>query len=265
MAHTVSVDLNREVVSDLPMIVLLDDLNSADFDVSADEAMVELGIKRSRLGQISGRELRVGKKRVDRYLRPYYRQVDIVAYKERTRPSTTKQRANETLTEAARLIEIRINALLQATNQQLQQTLTDNIQQLRSELLRLLSRQNSHRQQQAVTVQHEKIIGAIEIIARLVQENCMPQAISELQQLIVQQFQVVHQSFKVQHETITVLQKQQQTLEQLLASTTTTIEDSIKQTRARRRLAMPSTSMLPKKQQVATRPQPRYWGSIYYP
>src|SRR5690606_18828586 len=57
---------------ELPMIVWLrgDEEIASEFTVDAEAAMEFLGIKRSRLTQISGRELRVGRMRIDRYIRP---------------------------------------------------------------------------------------------------------------------------------------------------------------------------------------------------
>lgn len=259
-----SVDLNREVV-DLPMIVFLDNDNNSDFDISADEAMAELGIKRSRLSQISGRELRVGKKRIDRYLRPYYRRVDLLAYKDRTRPSTTKQQASEALLEAAQLIEVRVKALLQSTNEQFQKNLDDNIQQLSSELLYLLAQQDTSRQQQTTVTQYEKIIGAIESIYCLVRENSATPAIKELQQLIVQQFRVIEQTLGVQNKILTSLQEQQQTLEQQILSATDIIESNIKQTRITRQLLASPAKLPITRQRLTTYKKRRDWGSLYCP
>ena len=258
-----SIDLTSNT-NELPMVVFLDNDSNTDFDISADEAMVELGIKRSRLSQISGRELRVGKRRVDRYLRPYYRRIDILAYKDRTRPSTTKQHASESLIRAAQLIEVRVNTLLQSTNEQLQQALTDNIQQLRSELMYLLSQQDGLRQQQSFTAQYEKIIGAIESICRLIQENSSTDSISELQKLMVQQFSIVNQLLSAQTEILTSLQEQQQTLEKQMLLATGIIENNIKQTRvARQTLASPAKIAI-KKQRITPNKKRLDWGSVYY-
>src|SRR5690606_25392082 len=88
---------------DLPMIVWLrgDESYVSDFNISADDAMKALGIKRSRLTQISGKELRVGRIRVDRYIRPVYRQADIDAYLEWTRPTATHIKSSDVLLQAA--------------------------------------------------------------------------------------------------------------------------------------------------------------------
>lgn len=84
---------------DFPLIVWLrgDEPWFNDFSVDADTAMAELGIRRSRLTQISGRELRVGKKRVDRYIRPYFRPVDIAAYKNFTRATASHLKSSAVL------------------------------------------------------------------------------------------------------------------------------------------------------------------------
>ena len=57
----------------LAMVVWLDDAAHLceEFSMDADEVMQELGIKRSRLTQISGKELRVGRLRIDKYTKPF--------------------------------------------------------------------------------------------------------------------------------------------------------------------------------------------------
>ena len=87
--------------SDLPMLVWIrgDEDYADDFDLSADQAMEMIGIRRSRLTQISGKELRVGKKRIGRYVRPVFRKVDIEAYKAWTRPTATSKKSSSILEE----------------------------------------------------------------------------------------------------------------------------------------------------------------------
>lgn len=92
----------------LPMVVYLrgDEPNFSDFAIDADEAMDLLHIKRSRLTQISGRELRVGRVRIDKYTRPVYRAEDIEDYKNRTRPAMSQKKNAEAWKEAsAELLE----------------------------------------------------------------------------------------------------------------------------------------------------------------
>lgn len=88
-----------QTLHDLPMIVHLqgDEDFVTEFSIDAEEAMYKLGIKRSRLTQISGKELRVGRIRVDRYVRPMYRAKDIEDYQNWTRATATHQSASQIL------------------------------------------------------------------------------------------------------------------------------------------------------------------------
>lgn len=72
----------------------------ADFSWDAKKVMEILGIKRSRLNQISGDELRVGKARIDRYLRPIYRPEDVKKYLEWTKPTASHKRSTNIVDEA---------------------------------------------------------------------------------------------------------------------------------------------------------------------
>lgn len=87
---------------DLPMIVFLSSDNEIveEFSMDADAAMEALGIKRSRLTQISGKELRVGKIRIDRYTRPVYRPCDIENYKKWTRATASHLNSSKVINEA---------------------------------------------------------------------------------------------------------------------------------------------------------------------
>ena len=88
--------------SELPMIVWLrgDEDHCADFLLDADAVMQTLGIKRSRLTQISGKELRVGRIRRGRYISPVYRQTDVDTYLEWTRASASQLKSASVVTEA---------------------------------------------------------------------------------------------------------------------------------------------------------------------
>lgn len=90
-----------------PQIVWLrgDEPYLESFCLDADAVMAELGIKRSRLTQISGRELRVGRMRIDRYVRPMYRREDVEAYKQWSRATATHQKSSLVLKEAASRLE----------------------------------------------------------------------------------------------------------------------------------------------------------------
>ncbi len=92
---------------ELPMIVWLrgDEAMVEEFTMDADAAMAFLGIKRSRLTQISGRELRVGRLRVDRYIRPVYRPQDLQAYKAWTRAPISHATSSRVMEEAREKLE----------------------------------------------------------------------------------------------------------------------------------------------------------------
>ena len=89
--------------SELEMIVWLkgDESYCDEFIHDAEAAMEQLGIKRSRLTQISGRELRVGRIRVGRYIKPMYRATDLADYKKWTRATASHVRSSNVLKEAA--------------------------------------------------------------------------------------------------------------------------------------------------------------------
>ncbi len=88
---------------DFPLIVWLrgDEPWFTQFDMDADSAMATLGIKRSRLTQIAGRDLRVGRVRVDRYIRPVFRSIDVAAYLNQTRATASHQKSSEALQVAS--------------------------------------------------------------------------------------------------------------------------------------------------------------------
>ncbi|MBP6217135.1 MAG: hypothetical protein KA436_00950 [Oligoflexales bacterium] len=92
---------------DLPMLVWLrgDEPHYEDFTLHADQVMQKLGIRRSRLNQISGRELRVGKARIEGYLRPIYRPDDVERYLEWVRPSSSHKKSSDILEQAREKLE----------------------------------------------------------------------------------------------------------------------------------------------------------------
>ena len=98
---------NSGLSNDLPMVVWLqgNEIYASDFSLDADQAMIRLGIKRSRLNQISGRELRVGKARVDRYIKPFYREVDVEDYFSWTRATATHKKSSQEIEHASKKLE----------------------------------------------------------------------------------------------------------------------------------------------------------------
>ncbi len=73
----------------------------SDFSLDADAVMQRLGIRRSRLTQISGRELRVGRMRKGRYVSPVFRPEDVEAYLSWTRASASHLKSSGLLHDAA--------------------------------------------------------------------------------------------------------------------------------------------------------------------
>jgi hypothetical protein len=84
---------------DFPMIVWLrgDEPWFQQFDMDAESVMGALGIKRSRLTQIAGKELRVGRVRVDRYVRPVFRRADVERYISWTRATASHQKSSDAI------------------------------------------------------------------------------------------------------------------------------------------------------------------------
>ncbi len=97
------VDAAPDNADSLPAVVWLrgDEPYFSDFSIDADQAMILLGIKRSRLTQLSGKELRVGRVKVDRFIRPVYRKIDIDEYLQATRASISHAKSSHIVNEAA--------------------------------------------------------------------------------------------------------------------------------------------------------------------
>ena len=96
-----------------PMIVWLrgDEDYIEEFSLDADAAMGMLGIKRSRLTQLSGNEIRVGRRRIGRYVKPYYRKEDIDNYLKWSRSSATSNKSKAALAEAKEILESAVGDL----------------------------------------------------------------------------------------------------------------------------------------------------------
>lgn len=74
------------------------------FSFDAEKVMDILGIKRSRLNQISGESLRVARVKVDRYTRPFFRPEDVEKYLEWTRATASHQKSSDLLSSAIELL-----------------------------------------------------------------------------------------------------------------------------------------------------------------
>jgi chromosome segregation ATPase len=107
----------------LPMIINLrgDEDLVDEFNWDADQVMEFLGIKRSRLTQISGKELRVARIRRDRYLRPVYREADVRDYQEWTRATATHQSSSRAIEQAIDSLDDRFSDILVVLQEKLLQ------------------------------------------------------------------------------------------------------------------------------------------------
>lgn len=148
----------------LPMIVNLrgDEDMVVDFCIDADQAMEFLGIKRSRLTQISGRELRVGRVRRDRYLRPYYRESDLRDYQEWTRATATHQTSSKAIEQAVDRLDDRFNDVFVVLHERLEQF------QMRENMF--LRERFAHLQKQW-SLQLQGLISLVEGSGRILEQN----------------------------------------------------------------------------------------------
>lgn len=126
----------------LPMVLTLrgDEAIVDEFTHDSEQAMSYLGIKRSRLNQISGRELRVAKVRRDRYIRPVYREADLKDYLDWTRATATHLSSSKAIEQAVENLDDRFNDVLSVFNQKLDQVSSEQKAFIREELERLPTR-----------------------------------------------------------------------------------------------------------------------------
>lgn len=96
-----------DLETSLPMVVWLrgDEDFVEEFTLDAEAAMEQLGIKRTRLTQISGRQLRVGRMRQGRYIKPLYRPEDVAAYLKSARAPMSHLKAAKTIEETKSYFE----------------------------------------------------------------------------------------------------------------------------------------------------------------
>jgi hypothetical protein len=116
--------------SNFPMIVWLrgDESWFGEFNMDADGVMKTLGIKRSRLTQISGRDLRVGRVRVDRYIRPIYRLIDVQQYLTWTRATASHQKSSDSIKMATDHLHEQ-SLLIQSTMETLTAGFTESLRE----------------------------------------------------------------------------------------------------------------------------------------
>lgn len=121
-------DESDESGQEFPMIVWLrgDEPWFTQFDMDADAVMAALGIKRSRLTQISGRDLRVGRVRMDRYIRPVYRSLDVEQYLKWTRATASHQKSSDAIKIAVDQLQEQSNRI-QSTLDSISHAFTESI------------------------------------------------------------------------------------------------------------------------------------------
>lgn len=100
----------------LPMVVWLTGAEPyfETFSLDADAVMERLGLKRSRLTQISGKELRVGRAKMGRYIRPVYRDCDIEAYLAWVKPTSSHKKSSSVIEEAVQHLETQTEVSLRS-------------------------------------------------------------------------------------------------------------------------------------------------------
>ena len=91
----------------------------SEFSLNAEEVMERLGIKRSRLRQISGKELRVGRTRVEKYIKPVYRPEDVKKYLEWTRAAASHLRSTTLIQSATQKLSEQHDELLKLLDERL--------------------------------------------------------------------------------------------------------------------------------------------------
>lgn len=112
-AYETSIDPETGLTIGLPKVVWLrgDEPYFHEFSLDADQAMEILGIRRSRLNQISGKELRVARARMGRYIRPVYRPIDIEQYQAWIRPSSSHVKSTDIINTAVKALEEKADIL----------------------------------------------------------------------------------------------------------------------------------------------------------
>jgi hypothetical protein len=195
---------------ELPMIVWLrgDEAWYPEFNLDADAVMAKLGIKRSRLTQISGKELRVGRVRVDRYIKPVYRDEDVESYKAWTRTTASHQKSSAALKDAALALHTQgeqigqivadaslgfSKALKEGLLEQLQQTATQSVNALAVETHELKTQisLNFEKSQETFSLSVQQVTGQVLAIDQRLSsvENALTATVLRLAEMSDRQLQ----------------------------------------------------------------------------
>lgn len=171
----------------------LHDPRAAQFDIGADEAMEALGIKRSRLTQISGRTLPCARIKIGRYVRPMYRHQDIENYRSRLRIPQSRAHAAQIIERTTRHLEkcaAELTASLGHESGVLSQSMQQNFAQF-----------NQHQENQ-----HKNWMAALKQIQE--DHQLRWQELSEQWQQTTQKIEQCTRSMKEQEQRLRSLQQQ---------------------------------------------------------
>lgn len=135
---------------ELPMLVWLrgDEPIAAAFSLEAEAVMAKLGIRRSRLTQLCGKELRVGRVRRGRYVVPVFRPIDVEEYQAWSRAPATHIKSSNLLKEAADSLAERSSSILdqfELATDRWQATIDSRLAKLTGELLKQSSQEANTR------------------------------------------------------------------------------------------------------------------------
>lgn len=153
---------SEQLTSDsLPMVVWLkgDEDYFEDFALDAHQVMEELGIKRSRLRQISGEELRVGRVKSGRYIKPIYRSQDVESYKNWTRATASHSKSSTVVEKALESLKSESTSLIDTLTEEsktFRQQLDSVSKRLRDEILGIsLNQSLVHYRKQKIESEHQ--------------------------------------------------------------------------------------------------------------
>lgn len=135
-------DPEDQLPEPLPMTLWLrgDETYCSSFNLDADAVMELLGIKRTRLTQISGRELRVARIKRGRYIVPVYRPEDVEQYRTWSRATATHLKSTQAVTEATENLKDQTSQLFLKTENLLQNLADSMAEDLLSRVAQPLAR-----------------------------------------------------------------------------------------------------------------------------
>lgn len=138
-----------------------------EFVCDAEAAMSYLGIKRSRLTQISGRELPCARIKVDRYIRPMYRWEDVKSYHQSAKTAVSYAKSKQLMELTTHSLQDRLDAFASTIHElsiqltRCEQTLTTQSQLMKQLTTELHNGVNSltHSQAHSSTQSYPSCLG----------------------------------------------------------------------------------------------------------